>query len=59
MINKAPKKKTAALTMALEPRDRAMIDRAAKILELPPSVWARAELLKQAAKIVAESKQAK
>ena len=56
---KAQPRKNSGLSMALSPADRALIDKAAKILELPPSVWGRAELLKQAAKIVAEAKQAK
>lgn len=57
-----PKKtgrKDARFTMALGLKDQALINRAAKILELPPSVWGRATLLKEAAKIVSTAEAAK
>lgn len=59
MANKSAGKKTTGLSIALEKKDRALIDKAAKILGLPPSVWGRANLLKEAMKIVSEAASAK
>lgn len=59
MPPKAASKKTSGLSMALTAKDRALIDKAARTLELPPSVWGRATLLKEAAKIIGEAAAAK
>lgn len=59
MSSRTTGRKTTGLSIALTPKDRALLDKAAGILELPPSVWGRAELLKVAAKIVSDSKAAK
>jgi uncharacterized protein (DUF1778 family) len=52
MAKKPPKKKESRLAMALMQKDRALIDKAAALLGLPPSVWGRAIILKEAAKVV-------
>lgn len=52
-------KKDTGLSIALTSKDRGIIDRAARILGLPPSIWARALLLKEAAQVITEAKGAK
>jgi hypothetical protein len=59
MVNKSADKKTTGLSIALGKKDRATIDKAARLLGLPPSVWGRAQLLKEAMKIVSEAASAK
>lgn len=58
MANTKPKVLTVALHIALSPADRKRIERAAKILESPPSVWARSVLLRDANQVISESKAA-
>lgn len=55
MVKKPAPRKTSGLSMALTAKDRASFDKAAAILELPPSVWARSVLLKEAAKVIEET----
>lgn len=45
MVNKKPKRLTTSLNIALSPRDRALIDKAARASGLFPSVWARSVLI--------------
>lgn len=54
-----PAPKNARLAMALTAKDRALIDKASRTLELPASVWARALVLKEAARVVGEAEAAK
>lgn len=54
-----PKKeapKNSRLDVAVSLKDRALIVKAAKILELPPSVWVRALAIKEAMRIVSEAR---
>lgn len=55
MATKPSTRKSSGLSMALKVKDRTTINKAAEILQLPPSVWARAELLKAAEQIIKQS----
>lgn len=59
MVTKAHHKKEVRLDMALSLKERQRIHKAADILNLAPSVFARATVLREADKIVAEAKAAR
>lgn len=59
MANTKPRALTVNFSMALAPKDRKLIKRAAKILEQLDSVWARSALIEAANKIIGEAKAAK
>lgn len=59
MANKKPRLLTANFNMALSPKDRKLIVRAAKVCDQPPSVWARGIILAEANKLLSQAKAAK
>jgi uncharacterized protein (DUF1778 family) len=55
----AHQRRETRLTVPMTISDTAKIERAAEILHLPKSTWARAVILEKADKVIAESKAAK
>lgn len=59
MLKKRGKRKTAYFSVALTPDDKTRIGKAADILDMPASIWARGVILKEAVRIIGEAATAK